>query len=75
MVFYVYLLASRKHGTLYTGVTNDLARRIHEHRDGQGSAFPRRCRVSRMVRHETYPMPEEAIRQASRSTGSRCHPL
>jgi len=32
MAYYVYLLASRKHGTLYLGVTNDIVRRGHEHR-------------------------------------------
>jgi predicted GIY-YIG superfamily endonuclease len=32
MAYYVYLLASRKHGTLYLGVTNDIVRRVYEHR-------------------------------------------
>jgi len=66
MAFYVYLLASRKRGTFYTGVTNDLARRIHEHRDGQGSAFTRRHHVYRLVYYETYPTLEEAIRREKR---------
>jgi putative endonuclease len=32
MAYYVYLLASKKHGTLYLGVTNDIVRRVYEHR-------------------------------------------
>lgn len=39
MPYYVYILASRKNGTLYTGITNDIARRIHEHRTGVASKF------------------------------------
>ena len=35
----VYIMASRRNGTLYTGVTADLARRVLQHRDGSGSAF------------------------------------
>ena len=43
----VYIMASRRNGTLYTGVTSDLARRVQEHRDGSGSAFVKRygCRM------------------------------
>ncbi|MEP0234715.1 MAG: GIY-YIG nuclease family protein [Parasphingorhabdus sp.] len=66
MAFYVYLLASRRHGTFSTGVTNDLAGRIHEHRDGQGSSFTRRYHVFRLVYYETYLTPEEAIRREKR---------
>jgi predicted GIY-YIG superfamily endonuclease len=37
--YYVYILASRKHGTLYIGVTNDLPKRLEQHRSGHGSEF------------------------------------
>ena len=37
MAGYVYIIANRKNGTLYTGVTNDIARRIVEHREKTGS--------------------------------------
>jgi putative endonuclease len=41
MTGYVYMTASQKRGTIYIGVTNDLARRMPEHRDGKGRASPR----------------------------------
>ena len=40
MTAYVYILASYKKGTLYIGVTNDLVRRINEHREGVTGALP-----------------------------------
>ena len=46
---YVYLLANRRNGTLYTGVTSDLARRVWEHREGHGSAFVREWGCTRLV--------------------------
>jgi len=38
MTFWVYIPARHKHGTLTIGMTNNLARRIHEHREGRGSS-------------------------------------
>ena len=38
-MYYVYILASRRHGTLYIGVTNSLAKRLEQHRNGEGSSF------------------------------------
>jgi putative endonuclease len=38
----VYIMASRRNGTLYVGVTNHLAVRTHQHRTGEGSAFTRK---------------------------------
>lgn len=59
--FFIYILASRKNGTLYIGVTNDIARRIWEHRNGQGDSFTRRYHVDRLVYIETFPTAHEAI--------------
>jgi putative endonuclease len=59
--FYVYLLASRRHGTLYLGVTNDLVRRVHEHKSRNTPGFSARYGVDRLVWFETYDDPTGAI--------------
>ncbi|GAB4123382.1 MAG: GIY-YIG nuclease family protein [Roseiflexaceae bacterium] len=48
-VAYVYILANKKHGTLYTGVTNNLQRRIHEHKCRVLKGFTRKYQVTRLV--------------------------
>ncbi len=63
MSYFVYMLASRKRGTLYIGVTNDLARRVSEHRGGTASGFTRKYRVHRLVYAETFDEIEDAIRR------------
>ena len=60
-MYYVYILASRRHGTLYIGVTNSLQKRLAEHRSGQGSSFVKIYSVYRLVHVESYQRPEEAI--------------
>ena len=50
--YYVYILASRRNGTLYTGVTSDLARRTFEHRNGLVAGFTKRYRVHLLVWYE-----------------------
>ena len=47
--YFVYILASGKHGTLYIGVTNNLSRRIEQHRAGGVKAFTRKYQVYRLV--------------------------
>jgi putative endonuclease len=61
MPYHVYILASRRHGTLYIGVTNNLRTRIEQHRLGLGSAFVRKYSVYRLVYVETYERAEDAI--------------
>lgn len=63
MGYFVYILASRRHGTLYIGVTNDLARRVCEHREGAGSKFTTKYRVRLLVHSEEFDDVEEAIRR------------
>ncbi|GLS73492.1 nuclease [Methylobacterium tardum] len=61
MAYHVYLLASRRHGTLYLGVTNNLARRVHEHRSRLSPGFTATYGVTRLVWYETYDRIVEAI--------------
>ena len=52
--FYVYILASRRNGTLYVGVTNDLGRRIGEHKSGVVPGFTRQYGVDKLVYFEEH---------------------
>ena len=58
---YVYILASRRNGTLYTGVTTDLLRRVHEHREGATPGFTQRYGVKTLVWYEAHGDVVEAI--------------
>ena len=59
--FYVYLLASRRHGTLYLGVTSDLVRRVYQHKSRSVPGFSAKYSVDRLVWFETYSDPVNAI--------------
>ena len=61
--YYVYLLASAKRGTLYAGVTNDLVRRIHEHRTDAAEGFTKRYGVHLLVWFECTSSVEAAIQR------------
>ena len=61
--FFVYILASRKNGTLYTGMTNDIARRAWEHRTGAVDGFTKRHSVKRLVYIEEFATARDAIRR------------
>ena len=63
MAYYVYIMASRKNGTLYIGVTNDVVRRVYEHKEGLADGFTKRHGVKRLVHFETYDSIETAIRR------------
>ena len=63
---WVYILTNKPQGILYIGVTADLAARIHQHRNGQGSSFCRRYNLRRLVLAEEYPRIDEAIAREKR---------
>lgn len=60
MAAYVYIMASKLNGTLYTGVTNDLARRAFEHRTGQTPGFASKYFCKLLVWYETHDCIESA---------------
>jgi putative endonuclease len=60
-VYYVYLLASHKHGTLYVGVTSNLLGRVYQHKTGVVRGFTRRYHVHLLVWFECYDDPLTAI--------------
>jgi putative endonuclease len=64
--FYVYILASRIGGTLYIGITNDLVRRVGEHRLGLLEGFTKKYEVHRLVYFEQFEDVENAIRREKR---------
>jgi putative endonuclease len=60
-MLYVYILASKPQGTLYVGVTNDLVRRVAEHKTGAVPGFTRRYKVHNLVYFEAWENYEGAI--------------
>ena len=72
MSFWVYILASRRGGTLYIGVTNDLVRRVFEHREGFVPGFTKRYGCKLLVWFELHSTMEYAIlREKQIKGGSR----
>jgi putative endonuclease len=64
--YYVYILASQRNGTLYVGVTNNLIRRIEEHKQGIKCEFTKRHNIHRLVYYETYTDINLAIQREKR---------
>lgn len=61
MTLYVYMLASKPQGTLYVGVTNDLVRRVAEHKQSEVPGFTKRYCVNMLVYWEMFEDYEAAI--------------
>lgn len=59
--YYVYILASKKNGTLYIGVTNNLERRIYEHKNGLVKGFTKKYKVHLLVYYEHFDHIQYAI--------------
>ena len=61
MQYYVYILASKKNGTLYVGVTSNLIKRVYEHKNDFAEGFTRKYSVHDLVYFETTESIESAI--------------
>ena len=59
--YYVYMMTNRHNNVLYTGVTNDLLRRAHEHRSGEFDGFTSKYKINKLVYFEVYENVTDAI--------------
>jgi putative endonuclease len=64
--YYLYILASRIGGTLYIGVTNDLVRRVAQHKSKTAEGFTKQYDVDRLVYYESFDGIEQAIHREKR---------
>jgi putative endonuclease len=64
--YFVYIMASRRNGTLYVGVTNDVVRRAQEHREGRALGFTKKYGVKTLVYFEVFEDVNVAIQRETR---------
>jgi putative endonuclease len=69
--YYVYILSNRRRTVLYTGMTNDLRRRLAEHALHQPGTFTATYQVTELVHCELFDMPSEAIAREKQIKGWR----
>ena len=70
--YYIYIVTNFENGTLYTGITNDLIRRVYEHREKLVEGFTKKYDLDKLVYYEIYESPEQAIlREKQIKGGSR----
>jgi putative endonuclease len=65
-LYYVYILASKRNGTLYIGVTNNLVRRVWEHKEGIVPGFTKAHGIKRLVYFEVFEDIQQALHRESR---------
>lgn len=61
--YYVYILDSKRNGTLYIGVTNDLIKRVYEHKNNTFKGFTKKYSIHILVRYESFNDIENALRR------------
>jgi putative endonuclease len=69
--FWVYILTSSSGNAMYIGVTNNLENRVWEHRNGTGSEFAKKYRITRLVYAKEYDNPGDAIAREKQLKGWR----
>ena len=67
--YYVYIMTNRHNDVLYTGVTNDLTRRVYEHKSGEVGGFTSRYKINKLVYYEAFDSIAEAIVREKRIKG------
>jgi putative endonuclease len=70
--YYIYMMTNKGNTVIYTGVTNDLKRRVYEHREGLVDGFTKKYNVTKLVYYEVFEDIESAIsREKQIKGGSR----
>jgi len=70
--YYVYIMTNKRNTVLYTGVTNDLKRRVYEHKEKLTDGFTKKYNITRLVHYEVSEDIESAIlREKQIKAGSR----
>ena len=68
-MYYVYVLVNKTNKVMYVGVTNDLQRRLYEHKNGLVEGFTKRYRIHKLVYYEGYSDVKEAIAREKQIKG------
>ncbi len=68
-MYYVYILTNQTNKVMYIGVTNDLQRRIREHKQEQIDGFTKKYHVHKLVYFEEFPNPQDAISREKQLKG------
>ena len=68
-VYYTYLMASKRLGTIYTGVTSDLESRVWQHKNKQFKGFTAKYNVNMLVYYETFGLIDDAIMREKQIKG------
>jgi putative endonuclease len=70
--YYVYIITNKNNRVLYTGITNDLKKRVYEHKEKLVRGFTKKYNASKLVYYEVFEDPENAIlREKQIKAGSR----
>jgi putative endonuclease len=68
-IYYVYILTTKNNKMLYVGVTNDIIRRVSEHKEGLNESFTKKYNIHKLVYFETYQYINQAINREKQLKG------